>query len=256
MPHETPVLPVFTPAVVTVLFLGIVLYLLARVLAGTVFGGVVRGLSLALLLLCAAAISSAILFRSSHVANVVDVLLPAFTICLVVLFQPEIRRALLRLRGPLAGPLDGVGPEGTAEVLRAVERLSRDRLGALIAWERVTGLGEFVATGVPLDAVVRAETIVNVFAPDTPLHDGALVIRGGRLAAAACVLPVGEGTVPPPAGLRHRAALGLAEQTDALVVVVSEETGSIAVAREGKLEILGGIEDLRRLLAPAAGGSA
>jgi diadenylate cyclase len=248
MPPETPFFHVFTPAVVTVLFLGLVLYLLARVLSGTVFGGIVRGLSIALLFVCGAAILSGILLRSEHVAKVVDILLPAVTICLVVLFQPEIRRALLRVRGPLDGSLGSPAPSAPQEVVRAVERLSRERWGALIAWERVTGLGEFIATGVPLDAAVRAETVVNVFAPDTPLHDGALVIRGDRLAAAACVLPVGEGPVPPEAGLRHRAALGLAQQTDAIVLVVSEETGNLALAREGKMEVLGGIDDLRRLL--------
>lgn len=255
MPPETPLLQVFTPAVVTVLFLGVVLFLLARVLRGTVFGGIVRGLALALLVLCGMAILSGILLRSVHVAKVVDILLPAVTVCLVVLFQPEIRRALLRLQGPLERALHGPPPAAAEEVVRAVERLSRERWGALIAWERAVGLGEVVATGIPLDAEIRAETVVNVFAPDTPLHDGALVIRAGRLAAAACVLPIGEGQVPPLAALRHRAALGLAEQTDALVVVVSEETGKVAVARDGKMEALEGIADLRRLLGTDPGAA-
>ncbi len=133
-------------------------------------------------------------------------------------------------------------------MIRAVERLSRERWGALLAWERGVGLGEVIATGVPLDAEVRAETIVNVFAPDTPLHDGALVLRGARLAAAACVLPLGEGDLPPQAGLRHRAALGLSEHTDAVVIVVSEETGRISVARDGRIESLADLSDLRRRL--------
>ena len=227
--------PYITPAVVTVAFLGAVLWLLARVLAGTVFGGVVRGLSIALIVLCAATILSGMLLESEHLVKLVDVLLPAVTICLVVLFQPEIRRALLRVQGPLARPFPAPDPVVVDEVARAAERLSRDRWGAIIAFERGVGLGELVTTGVPLDAEVRMETVVNVFAPDTPLHDGALVIRGKRLAAAACVLPIGEGEMPESAGLRHRAALGLAQHTDALVVVVSEETGHLAVARDGKM---------------------
>ncbi|HEU4394701.1 MAG TPA: diadenylate cyclase [Planctomycetota bacterium] len=253
MPPAPPSPPVLTPAVVTVLFLAVVLYGLARVLAGTVFGGIVRGLSLALGVLCATAILSGVLLRSEHALKVVDILLPAITICLVVLFQPEIRRALLRLKGPLEGPAQGEKPAAPDEVVRAVERLSRERWGALIAWERRVGLGEVVATGVPLDAEIRAETIVNVFAPDTPLHDGALVIRGTRLAAAGCVLPVGEGAVPPEGALRHRAALGLAEQTDALVVIVSEETGKVALAHDGRVDTLEGIDSLRRVLAAGPG---
>ena len=245
--------PFITPAVVTVLFLAVVLYFLARILSGTVFGGIVRGLSIALFVASVAAVLSGALLESEHVVRVLDILLPAITICLVVLFTPEIRRALLRVKGPLARPFPAPSPPAVEEVVRALERLSRDRWGALLAWERGVGLGEVIATGVPLDAEVRAETIVNVFAPDTPLHDGALVLRGTRLAAAACVLPIGEGEVPPQAGLRHRAALGLSEQTDALVIVVSEETGRLSVARDGRLDPLPSPADLRALVAASAG---
>jgi len=227
--------PFIPPAVVTVLFLAAVLFLLARVLHGTVFGGIVRGLSIALVLFCVATIVSGLLLGSGDLVKVLDLLLPAVAVCLVVLFQPEIRRALLRVQGPMARNHPSPAPPVIDEVVRAVERLSRDRWGALVAFEGGVGLGEFVATGVLLDAEVRAETIVNAFAPDTPLHDGALIIRGRRIAAAACVLPIGEGVVPETAGLRHRAALGLAEQTDAVVLVVSEETGHLAVARNGKM---------------------
>jgi len=240
--------PYITPAVVTVAFLGIVLYLLARILSGTVFGGIVRGLSIALIVLCAATILSGMLLESEHLVKIVDILLPAVTVCLVVLFQPEIRRALLRVKGPLARPFPAPEPSVVDEIVRAAERLARDRRGALIAFERGVGLGELVATGVPLDAEIRMETVVNVFAPDTPLHDGALVIRGKRLAAAACVLPIGEGEVPETAGLRHRAALGLSERTDALTVVVSEETGHLAAARDGKMVSLDSPAALRAWL--------
>ncbi len=241
--------PYITPAVVMMAFLGIVLFLLARILAGTVFGGIVRGLSIALIVVCAATILSGMLLESEHLVKVVDILLPAVTVCLVVLFQPEIRRALLRVKGPLARPFPSPDPSVADEVVRAAERCARDRWGVLIAFERGVGLGELITTGVPLDAEVRMETIVNVFAPETPLHDGALVIRGKRLAAAACVLPIGEGEVPETAGLRHRAALGLSEQTDALVLVVSEETGHIAVARDGKMIPLESPAALRAWLA-------
>jgi len=245
--------PFLTPAVVAVLFLAVVLFFLARILAGTVFGGIVRGLSIALAVLCAATILASVVFRSEHPARVLDILLPAVTICLVVIFHPEIRRALLHVKAPLARPHPLPATASVDEVIRAVERISRERWGALIAWEMGVGLGEFVATGIPMDALLRAETVVNVFAPDTPLHDGALVIRGSRVAAAGCVLPVGEGELPPEAGLRHRAALGLSQQTDAVVIVVSEETGKISVARDGRFEPVAAPADLLGVLAAAAG---
>lgn len=238
----------FTPAVVTVLFLAVVLYFLARVLQGTVFGGIVRGLSIAMGAICVTTVLSGFLLQSEYVFKVLDILLPAITVCLVVLFQPEIRRALLRVRGPLA-PSGAAPPTPALErALKAVERLSRERRGALLAWERSVGLGEIIAAGIPLDAEMRSETIVTVFSQDSPLHDGALIIRGDRLAAAACILPLGEGALPPHAGLRHRAALGLAEQTDAVVVVVSEETGLISVARDADIAAVKGMEELRPLL--------
>jgi len=127
-------------------------------------------------------------------------------------------------------------------------------MGALIAFQRKDSLKPYIDKGTPLDAAVNENLLVTIFWPMTPLHDGALVIRGGRLAAAACVLPIGQGQVPPTAALRHRAALGLAEQTDALVIVVSEETGKIAVARDARVDVLEGFDDLRRLLGATAGG--
>jgi diadenylate cyclase len=238
----------FTPAVGTILFLAVVLYFLARILRGTVFGGIVRGLSIALAVLCGMTIASGALLQSEQVLKVLDILLPAVTICLVVLFQPEIRRALLRVRTSIPMPPTTVPDPGLDQVLRAVERLSLERWGALIAWEKDVGLGEFISSGVPLDAELRAETLATVFTPDTPLHDGALVIRGGRIAAAGCVLPLGEGTLPPTSGLRHRAALGLAEHTDAVVLIVSEESGQVSVAREGALEAVPDVDELRMLL--------
>lgn len=238
----------FTPAVGTVLFLALVLYFLARILRGTVFGGIVRGLSIALAVLCGMTIASGALLQSEQVLKVLDILLPAVTVCLVVLFQPEIRRALLRVRTPIPMPATTVPDPGHEQVLRAVERLSLERWGALIAFERDVGLGEFISSGVPLDAELRAETVVTVFTPETPLHDGALVVRGGRVAAAGCVLPLGEGALPATTGLRHRAALGLAEHTDALIIVVSEETGQVSVAREGSLEPIPDVDTLRTRL--------
>jgi diadenylate cyclase len=237
-----------TPAVVTVAFLAAVLYALARVLRGTLFGGIVRGLSLTLAVVCGTSILSSLLLQQEELARVLGFLLPAVTVCLVVIFQPEIRRSLLRVGRPLALVPPTPRLSAAEEAVRAVLWLSRDRFGALIVWERGVGLQELVMTGIPMDAEMRAETLVSAFVTGSPLHDGAVVLRGSRIAAAGCTLPLSEvereGTVGE-AGFRHRAALGLSEQTDALVVVVSEETGHVSLARNGRLE---SVEDPRDLL--------
>jgi len=160
-----------------------------------------------------------------------------------VVFQPEIRRALEQLgRGKLfATTLRELGTEEMErvlrEVVRAAESMSRDFVGALIVLERSTGAGDITESGVMLDAVVSAQLLINLFSPHTPLHDGAVVIRGNRILAAACVLPLSEAHASGmKLGTRHRAALGMSERTDAVMVVVSEETGGLSIACEGKLD--------------------
>ena len=160
-----------------------------------------------------------------------------------VVFQPEIRRALEQLgRGKLfATTLRELGTEEMErvlrEVVRAAESMSRDFVGALIVLERSTGTGDITESGVMLDAVVSAQLLINLFSPHTPLHDGAVVIRGNRILAAACVLPLSEAHASGmKLGTRHRAALGMSERTDAVMVVVSEETGGLSIACEGKLD--------------------
>jgi diadenylate cyclase len=239
--------PVLTPAVVTVLFLALVLFLLGRALAGTVFGGIIRGLSLSMVVACIAAVAVGWLLGSGDLFRILEILLPAVGVFLVVLFQPEIRRALLRVGRPPVS-LTPEAASAVEETVRAVEALARERRGALLAWERGVGLGELLATGTVMDAVVSAEAILAVFQPGSPLHDGALLLRGGRIAAAGCVLPLAA-SVPPPLGFRHRAALGLAEQTDAVGIVVSEETGKVMYAVDGALRELDRPGDLRALLA-------
>jgi len=159
-----------------------------------------------------------------------------------IVFQPEIRKGLDRLgRGRLFGtPMSAIGPEETrrvlAEVCRAAEAMSREYTGSLIVMERETGVGDVAESGVKLDAHVSAELLLNVFTPHTPLHDGAVVIRGNRIVAAACILPLTERRAPGrKVGTRHRAAVGISERSDAVVVVVSEETGAVSLASGGEL---------------------
>ncbi len=163
-------------------------------------------------------------------------------VALPVVFQPELRRALEQIgRGRFfARSIVLLDEEEMArligEVVRAAEIMSRNKIGALVVIERETGLGDFIETGIRLDAVVSGEFLVNIFIPNTPLHDGAVIIRGDRVMAAACFLPLSESpAITPEMGGRHRAALGISEHSDALAIVVSEETGNISLAQGGKL---------------------
>jgi len=123
-----------------------------------------------------------------------------------------------------------------AEIVRAVQVLSRNKVGALLVIEGQTGLNDVLETGIKVDGLVSAEFLVNIFVPNTPLHDGATIIRGDRVMAAGCFLPLSENPdLGQELGTRHRAALGITEQSDAISIVVSEETGTISVAQEGKL---------------------
>ncbi|GAB6171918.1 diadenylate cyclase CdaA [Paradesulfitobacterium aromaticivorans] len=163
-------------------------------------------------------------------------------IALPVVFQPELRRALEQLgRGKFFArhPLT-LGNEAlerlTEEMVRCTQVLSKNRIGALIVLERETGVQDFVETGIKIDGMVSSEFLVNIFIPNTPLHDGAVIIRGDRVAAAGCFLPLSENpNIQKELGTRHRAALGLTEVSDALTIVVSEETGAISVAIDGSL---------------------
>lgn len=168
--------------------------------------------------------------------------IPALLVAVPVIFQPELRRALERLgrTGVLLNrPLGAGNAHGGSvvdEICRAASSLSARRFGALIVLEQGTGLQEYADTGVSLDAVVTERTLLTVFFPNTPLHDGAAIIRGERLLAAGCVLPLSEELSDDSSlGTRHRAALGVSEQTDAIAIVVSEETGTISVAQNGRM---------------------
>lgn len=161
---------------------------------------------------------------------------------LVILFQPEIRRGLDQLgrsrwRLLLGTAKDGKTSEKVAqEITAALVNLSKRRVGALVVIERGTGLNDVVASGTAIDAEVSQPLIENLFEPNTPLHDGAMVISGLRIAAAACILQLSDdNSISRELGTRHRAAIGISESTDSVALIVSEETGIISVARGGRL---------------------
>jgi diadenylate cyclase len=157
-------------------------------------------------------------------------------IAALIVFHPELRAALAHL-GRTRRLFPPLGDDRVAdEVARAAERLSRLGIGAIIAIERVVRLDEFVATGVEMHARVSCDLLVTMFTPHAPLHDGAVVIRGDVIIAAGCILPLSQqAMIDRSLGTRHRAALGLAEETDALVTVISEQTSSISLAAHGRL---------------------
>jgi diadenylate cyclase len=221
--------------IVDILLVTVVFYLLFSLAQGTQAVQLLRGMVLVIL----------VLFLTSQVLPLqgfswlVETALPALLIAIPVIFQPELRRALERL-GRTGSLLLRVQQEEEIEriieeVTRAAHRLSSQRHGALIVFERETGLQEFIETGVPVNADVNAELLRTIFHPNTALHDKAVIIRNDRIVAASCMLPATQNPQYGGMGTRHRAAIGLTEESDALVVVVSEETGIISVAYNGRI---------------------
>jgi diadenylate cyclase len=174
---------------------------------------------------------------------ILQLLVVGAAVTLPIVFQPELRRALEQIGrggffhiGDEAGDWMRAEDEAISTLARAAFLLSRTKLGALIVIEQQSGLKEFVESGTKLDARLSAELLLAIFMPRSPLHDGAVIVRENMIEAAACFLPLAEQPLAERRlGTRHRAALGLTEQTDAVVVVISEENGTISIAREGKL---------------------
>ena len=182
---------------------------------------------------------------------------PALLVAVPIVFQPEIRRALERLgRTRVASRRSRRASDVVLGALvQASAELAMRRLGALIVIERKTGLDDYIRTGILIEGIPTAALVENLFWRNSPLHDGAVIVRENRLIAAACTLPLSESPMPGHLGTRHRAALGLSERTDAIVVVVSEESGSISLAVDGQL--IGGLDadGLRALLRNLIGRS-
>ena len=164
-----------------------------------------------------------------------------FVLAVLILFAPEIRQALFLLgRNPIVRRLVTTPPRQkiTDEVIAALRQMSRDRVGSLVAFARSTGLRNYVESGTQIHAEVERDLLTSIFFPNSPLHDGAVIVQGQKIEAARCILPVSDARgLDPHLGLRHRAAVGLTERTDAFVVVTSEETGKISVAENGRLDV-------------------
>ena len=178
-----------------------------------------------------------------------------FVLALIVIFQPEIRRLLLMIgRNPLIRRLVGTPEQMRVieEVTAAIQEMSKRKIGALIAFARTTGLRAYIETGTIIQARVHRDLLLAIFWDRNPLHDGAVIIQNNRIEAARCILPISHSMrLAPHVGLRHRAAVGLTEQTDAFVIVVSEETGAISVAEHGELYTNLTVQELRQRMVEA-----
>jgi diadenylate cyclase len=239
--------------VLDILIVTLIIYSILVLVRGTRADQILQGLAIVFL--------AGILISSVLHLSLLNWLLrnaiPTALIALPIIFQPELRR-LLEYLGRSSKVVNlprasiSRGTDRTIdEIVQAALRLKDRRTpGALICIERSTGLQDYSATGVRIDALVSAELLLTIFYPNAPLHDGAVIIRGDRLIAAAVLLPLSESVdAYADLGTRHRAALGLSEQTDAIAIIVSEETGTISIAESGRLIRNVSEEKLRRMLA-------
>ncbi|HMH49620.1 MAG TPA: diadenylate cyclase CdaA [Candidatus Acidoferrum sp.] len=190
-------------------------------------------------------LAAALVARRLELATIswlLDTFLASWAVLLVVLFQTELRRALARLgQGRFLQAIMGSSraerTELVDEIITAAATLAARRIGALIVIERTGGLRQYAELGVPLDAVASADLLESLFLPNSPLHDGAVLVEGTRIAAAGCFLPLSRTPdIARPLGSRHRAALGISEETDGIALVVSEETGRTSLAVDGRIE--------------------
>jgi diadenylate cyclase len=219
---------------VTLLF-----FLILTQFRGTQAGTVLRGIAIILVIV----VFLNNLTQLPGISLILRTILPALLIVIPIIFTPEIRRALERVgrvdflrRGSAATDI----PPYIQAVVMAAKRLSERRHGALIILERDVGLEDFISTGMRLDAEVSPELLLQVFYPNTPMHDGAVILHRDRILAAGCVVPLSSGnelstSAERRIGLRHRAALGISEVSDAVAVVVSEETGILSIAHNGRM---------------------
>lgn len=216
-----------------VIIISLLFFWLLMLLRGTTAINVMRG---AFILLIAAFV----LGRAFNLRVLNFLIRNSFTgllIALPIIFQPEIRRALERVgrTGSAAFGFNEGDSETVEALMSAASDMSRRKFGALIVLERETGLQDYVETGIAVDALASPELIEGIFYPNSPLHDGAAVVRGNRIIAAGCTLPLSENSPPGELGTRHRAGLGITERTDAIALVVSEETGRISLAADGRM---------------------
>ena len=248
--------------IIDILLVAIIIYLVFRWIRGSSAMGVFTAI---LLLLLVRVIAGAL--NMKLMTAVMSTVLDVGVLALIIIFQPEIRRLLMGIgnkyrRTPrLAQLLDkflGVKEDSldtgvVNEIAEACRQMSEDKTGALMVIPQKDKLEYIKETGDKVDAMVSRRLIMNIFFKNSPLHDGAMVIEGGRIAAARCTLPITERQdIPAHYGMRHKAAIGMSETCDAIILVVSEETGHISYVRNGKIQTVSNISELKLLLSPSS----
>ncbi len=218
-------------AVVDILVVAFVIYQLLMIVRGTRAGHILIGI-----LTMVAVYAIAVWTGLDALRSVLSYIVPYTAIAVIILFQSEIRRTLARIGRKRWFARGFKRPESIDEILLAVGRLSQRKAGALIVLERDIGLRTFVESGVHLDAEISADLLMAIFEPGGPMHDGSVIVQKDRISAAACFLPLTTNpAVPVNLGTRHRAAIGITEESDCLALVVSEETGHLSVAAHGDI---------------------
>ncbi|HHT9111382.1 MAG TPA: diadenylate cyclase CdaA [Candidatus Brocadiaceae bacterium] len=227
-----------------------VVYVVLRIMQGTRGTSILRGLAFIIVMISVGVLFFVRKLQLFTIDWLITEFVPVFIIPIIILFQQEFRRALLKLgQNPVFKVF--VKPEYhvTNEIIKAVVNLSKNKIGALIAIEREVGLDSFVETGTRLSADVSSELLGTIFWPGSPLHDGAVIIQEQKVSAAGCFLPLTETVeLSKSLGTRHRAGIGLTEETDAIVIIVSEETGAISTGFKGTLNQGIDEKELKRIL--------
>ena len=251
-------LPLSMVDILDILMVGLIIYFLIRLIRNSSAMNIF--LALIFLLLVQAVVSA---FGMKMMSSIMNTLLDVGVLALIVIFQPEIRHFLNRI-GSQTGITrrtsdifnrllgikdDKMGNAAVQEITEACRSMSEQYTGALIVFPHKTSLDYIVETGDRIDADINRRLIMNLFFKNSPLHDGAMIIGGNRIIAARCTLPITQRTdIPPQMGMRHKAAIGISEETDADVIVVSEETGGISFVSGGKVTHINNINELKLLL--------
>lgn len=220
--------------IVDIAIVTFVIYQLIKIVRGTRAIELLKGIVVILAIKAFSAV-----FQLQTTEYIVDFVIQWSALALIIIFQPELRRGLEHLgRGSLFSRKKKSNPSEVMvdNIAYAIQYMGKRRIGALISIEMDSGLDEYIHTGIPLKADISSELLINIFIPNTPLHDGAVILKDYRIATAASYLPLSESpAIPKKLGTRHRAAIGLSEVSDAITIVVSEETGDISIARSGNL---------------------
>ncbi len=245
----------YLPAAFQVLIFAVGIHLFLRFVRATRGSRLIRGLFISVLIGFVGLWGLALLLKLEELEHLLQASTGYVVVAFAIVFQTELRRGIAQLgEHSFIGGGSGPASAGTREqVVHAIKSLARQKIGALIVLERETPLTPFIETGTAFDAEVQSQLLENLFHPGAALHDGAVILRGDRITAAGCILPLTQDPLSPTLGTRHRAALGMAEESDAVILVVSEEKGTISVAHRGSLSVGIPADDLEKQLSSKLG---